>query len=72
MKSTLCFDHYNCVLLENQVSLAREIGRKFYDGETSHRPEESVWAWVVFRRNGTLCHGYGGELSHGKKQYMEK
>ena len=70
MNETDCFDHRH-VLRENEVTLAREIGRKKYDGEDSHRPELSVWAWVVLRPSGMVCHGYGSEPSYGKKQYME-
>lgn len=71
LKTTACHAHARCTLRENQVQLAREIGRKKYDGEPSYRPEESVWAWIVVRDNGVTCHGYGSEPSHGKKQYME-
>lgn len=70
MKTTNCWDHRH-VLRENEVTLAREIGRKKYDGEDTHRPEFSVWAWVILRQNGMVCHGYGSEPSYGKKQYME-
>lgn len=70
MKQTACMDH-NHVLRENQVTLAREIGRKTYDGEDSHRRESSVWAWIVTKANGKVCHGYGSEPASGKKQYME-
>ena len=70
MKSTMCWDHQH-VLRENQVSFAREIGRKKYDAEPTFRPELSVWAWIVIRADGTVCHGYGTEPRSGKKQYME-
>lgn len=70
MKKTRCWDH-NHILRENDVALAREIGRKKYDGESEHRRESSVWVWVIIRHDGTICHGYGSEPGYGKKQYME-
>ena len=71
MKITRCMDHGHD-LREDQVTVAREIGRKFYLGEPSHRPEESVWAWVVVHPTGLVCHGYGSEPNCSKKQYMKE
>ena len=67
---TVCIDHGH-ILKEEDVTLAREIGRKWYDGEGTYRADESVWAWVLLRKNGSICHGYGSEPRYGKKQYME-
>lgn len=70
MKKTACMDHDH-VLKENQVSMARELGRMKFCNEKHYRAERSVWAWVVVWEDGMVCHGYGGEPSHGEKQYMQ-
>jgi hypothetical protein len=69
VKVTQCVFHSH-VLQENEVTSAREIGRKKYDGEPTYRRDESIWEWTVTRKNGRSCHGYGAEPSHGEKHFM--